>query len=65
MLGNIVARDADHARLILTRKNFGEGDHWLRFRKVSDGMSFEADFDFIELVPLNIISDPTKPEDRF
>ena len=65
MLGNIVARDADHARLILTRKYFGEGDHWLRFRKVSDGMSFEADFDFIELVPLNIISDPTKPEDRF
>jgi hypothetical protein len=65
MLGNFVARDADHARLILTRKYFGEGDHWLRFRKVSDGLTFEADFDFIEMVPLNIISDPTKPEDRF
>ena len=59
-----VARNSDvRARRILTRKYFGAGDHWLRLKRVSDG-TFEADMDFIELVPLNIISDPTKPEDR-
>jgi hypothetical protein len=54
---------ANDARRILTRKYFGNGDHWLRLKCVSDGF-FEADFDFIEFVPLHIISDPTKPEDR-
>ncbi len=54
---------ANDARRILTRKYFGNGDHWLRLKCVSDGF-FEADIDFIEFVPLHIISDPTKPEDR-
>ena len=63
-IGNDVARNSDvRVRRILTKKYFGAGDHWLRLKCVSDG-HFEADIDFIEFVPLNIISDPNKPEDR-
>jgi hypothetical protein len=63
-LGNEVARNSNvRVRRILTKKYFGAGDHWLRLKCVSDG-HFEADIDFIEFVPLNIISDPNKPEDR-
>ena len=63
-IGNDIARNCNvRVRRILTKKYFGAGDHWLRLKCVSDG-HFEADIDFIEFVPLNIISDPNKPEDR-
>ena len=63
-LGNDVARNSNvRVRRILTKKYFGAGDHWLRLKCVSDA-AFEADIDFIEFVPLNIINDPSKPEDR-
>ena len=63
MVDGTIARDASHhARRILTRKYLGEGDHWLRIKSV-DEMN-EVDIDYIELVPLHIISDPLKPEDR-
>ena len=63
MVDGTIARDASHhARRILTRKYLGEGDHWLRIKSV-DEMT-EVDIDYIELVPLHIISDPLKPEDR-
>ena len=39
-----------------------EKEHWIRFRNV--GESGKLLLDYLEFVPLNIISDPTKPEDR-
>ena len=51
------------ARKILTRKYFGTGDHWLRIKSLNNDIS-SLSIDYIELVPLNIINDPTKPEDR-
>ena len=62
-----------HLRKIITRVFLGEGEHWLRFKGLKDpphnsyyGVVFDPyfEFDYIELVPLNIINDPTKPEDR-
>ena len=49
-------------RKIVVKKYLGQGDHWLRIKTIENRS--EAVMDFIELVPLNIINDPTKPEDR-
>ena len=52
-------------RKIITRIQLSEGDHWIRFRNLNDTERKEFfDFDYIELVPLNVINDPLKPEDR-
>ena len=59
-------------RKIITTKYLGEGEHWLRFRNLSEDLfNLEDlfgvcyyDFDYIELVPLRSVSDPTRPEDR-
>jgi uncharacterized surface protein with fasciclin (FAS1) repeats len=48
-------------RRILTRKYLGPGDHWLR---VKDLEEYPFIIDYIEIVPLNIVNDPLKPEDR-
>ena len=58
------ARSTEHyIRKIITKKHFDEGKHTIRFRIVS---KYDSDicFDYIEFVPLHIINDPTKPEDR-
>ena len=67
------ARDnCSQMRKIITTKYLSEGEHWLRFRNLSEdpykledrfGVAY-YDFNYIELVPLRIISDPTRPEDR-
>ena len=57
--------NSSHLRKIITRIQLYEGEHWIRFRNVNtmeDNEFFR--FDYIELVPLNVISDPAKPEDR-
>ena len=59
-------------RKIITRKYLADGEHWLRFRNLSedtDGIENNYDvsyymLDYIEIVPFRIVSDPTKPEDR-
>ena len=55
------------ARKIIAKKYFTEGEHWLRFRYIGE-LGIQEDYsnilDYIEIVPLHIISDPTKPEDR-
>ena len=52
-------------RKIITRIQLSEGDHWIRFRNLNDWeRKAFFDFDYIELVPLNVINDPLKPEDR-
>ncbi|MBE6269090.1 MAG: hypothetical protein E7092_08935 [Bacteroidales bacterium] len=67
------ARDAPlYMRKIITREHLTDGEHWLRFRNLSeDAYGLENNYnvayyllDYIEIVPLHIVSDPTKPEDR-
>ena len=61
------ARDVPYfVRKIITRKYFDAGRHTIRFRYVGP-MSLNARMrvDYLEFVPLHIISDPTKPEDRY
>ena len=50
-------------RRILTRQYLTSGEHWIRFKLLSDEI-IKGCFDYIELVPLHIVSDLTKPEDR-
>ena len=48
----------------------GEGEHWLRVKSLNTSDNIKSrivvdfSFDYIELVPLHIVSDPTKFEDR-
>ena len=58
-------------RKIITTKHIIEGEHWIRFRLLTTpftGGDFNTTItgflDYIEFVPLHIINDPTKPEDR-
>ena len=66
--GYIPARENKSTlRKIITRMYLSEGEHWIRFKELNplvlhDDKYFS--FDYIELVPLKIISDPSKPEDR-
>ena len=50
-------------RRILSRQYLTSGEHWIRFKLLSDEI-IKGCFDYIELVPLHIVNDPTKPEDR-
>ena len=50
-------------RKIICRTHLPEGEHWIRFRLLREGVN-PFHLDYIELVPLNIVNDPTKPEDR-
>ena len=52
-------------RKIITRIQLNEGEHWIRFKNVNT-QEYKTffDFDYIEFVPLNVINDPTKSEDR-
>ena len=68
--GYINARQSySHLRKIIAREYLAEGEHWLRFRFLgapgTEGYKlFILPLDYIEIVPLHIVSDPTKPEDR-
>ncbi len=59
-------RNLNHTlRRIIDKRHLGDGEHWIRFRNISEVANTEFfNFDYIELVPLNIINDPTNPEDR-
>ena len=53
-------------RKIVGTYRLNKGDHWLRFKDVSDKESTKQfNQDFLELVPLSVISNPTKPEDIY
>ena len=63
--GDILARhDKSSIRKIITRRYFGSGRHKIRFRLLGQ-LSDKVAFDYLEFVPLKIINDPTKPEDRY
>ena len=56
-------------RKIIHRQYIGKGEHWLRYRyippKYLEGFSANvSSLDYIEFVPLHIVSDPSTPEDR-
>ena len=51
----------DYLRRILTTMYLDSKEHWLRIKCLTDLL---FGLDYIELVPLNIVSDPNKPEDR-
>ena len=62
------ARDA-HLRRIATTAYLSQGEHWIRFSEflnsaISSEYFLTQLLNYIEIVPLHIISDPTKPEDR-
>ena len=60
------ARDTPYyVRRIITRKYFDAGRHTIRFRYISPKNNLSMYVDYLEFVPLHIISDPTKPEDRY
>ena len=59
----------NYMRKIIHRQYIGKGEHWLRYRYIPPKYSenfFASDvyLDYLEFVPLHIVSDPTKPEDR-
>lgn len=44
-----------------------EGEHWMRFKNVTENATGKQQFnqDYLEIVPTTIISDPSKPEDIY
>ena len=63
-------RDSDLAlRKIIGTFYISKGDHWLRFKNVTNDIwsgedPVQFNQDFLEIVPTNIITNPAKPEDQ-
>ena len=62
-------RDSEQSiRKIVGTYRLNKGDHWMRFKDVSDGgtgVNTQFDQDYIELVPTGVINNPLKPEDIY
>lgn len=62
-------RDSEQAiRKIIGTYRLDKGDHWLRFKDVSEnatGKMTQFDQDYLELVPKAVLSNPNKPEDIY
>ena len=55
-------------RKIIGTYRLDKGDHWMRFKDVSDkdvNTFKQFDQDYLEIVPTSILSDPSKPEDIY
>ena len=53
-------------RKIVGTYRLDKGDHWMRFKDVSDKESTKQfNQDYLELVPTSVLSDPSKPEDIY
>ena len=55
-------------RKIIGTYRLSKGDHWLRFKDVSEnstGKMKQFDQDYLELVPTGVITNPLKPEDIY
>ena len=52
-----------YIRKIITKKYIDRERHKIRFRLISENPTWH-EFDYLEFVPLHIVSDPNKPEDR-
>ena len=57
-----------YVRKIITIKHLVDGEHWIRFRFLGESREgvnvINGELDYLEFVPLNIVNDPLKPEDR-
>ena len=62
-------RDSEQAiRKIIGTYRLDKGDHWLRFKDVSEnstGKMKQFDQDYLELVPTSVITNQAKPEDIY
>ncbi len=61
--------DPTRLRKIIHRQYLSDDEHWLRLRYFPPTTVVKVNYnalwvDYIELVPLHIVSDPNKPEDR-
>ena len=61
---------ANAIRMIVGQFNITKGDHWLRFKNVTENSKsgeswLEFNQDYLEIVPISIISNPAKPEDQY
>ncbi len=64
--GSVNLRDAyNAARIIIGTFTLSEGDHWIRFKNVMGNTTSEFMHNYFEIVPRSVISDPTKPEDKY
>ncbi|MBR6692189.1 MAG: fasciclin domain-containing protein [Bacteroidaceae bacterium] len=55
-------------RKIIGTYRLSKGDHWLRFKDVSEnstGKLKQFDQDYLELVPTSVLTNPQKPEDIY
>ena len=55
-------------RKIVGTYRLDKGDHWMRFKDVTEnstGKMSQFDQDYLELVPLSVINNQTKPEDIY
>ena len=54
-------------RYVLGMFTLTPGEHWFRMKNVRDDgdKSTQGQHNYFEIVPKSVISDPTKPEDRF
>jgi hypothetical protein len=56
-------------RKIVGTFNITKGDHWLRFKNVTENEKSGENYlqfnqDYLEIVPTSVISNPAKPEDQ-
>lgn len=64
--GSTVARaNAQDLRRILTKRQFEQGDYWLRFKTVLGGDSWQFHLDYVELCPENVYNNTIYAEDMY
>lgn len=64
--GKVSLRDSyNSARIIIGTFTLTEGDHWIRFKNVMGNTTSEFMHNYFEIVPRSVISDPSKPEDKY
>ena len=63
---NTLRQAQNAARIILgTFTLSDERDHWIRFKNTKEDNTTEFMHNYLELVPKSVISDPSKPEDKY
>ena len=66
--GNTMRDSEQSIRKIVGTYRLDKGDHWLRFKDVSEnstGKMKQFDQDYLELVPVGVITNQQKPEDIY
>ena len=67
--GNSMRDSGLALRKIIGTYRLDKGDHWIRFKNVTDDIMRGTDYvqfnqDYLEIVPTNIINNPAKREDQ-